>query len=86
MSFVEPETYPGIRNDFESSFKALRALPVDIFLASHTNWFGMQRKLRARENSENPVAPFIDPEGYHSFIDRAEEQFLKELNEQQENA
>ena len=84
LSLVEPETYPGIKDDFERSFLTLRSLPADIFLASHTNWFDMQRKLSARDTAENPVEPFIDPEGYLTFIKRAEEQFLLELGKQQE--
>ena len=81
VSLVEPETYPGIRNDYERSFSTLRNLPADIFLASHTSWFDMQRKLSAREDAENPTEPFIDPRGYINFIDRAEEQFRKVLKE-----
>ena len=85
MSLVEPETYPGIRDDFEKSFHTLRNLPVDIFLASHTNWFNMQQKLNEREGRQNPVEPFIDPDGYKDFIARAEEQFRNELQEQQQS-
>lgn len=80
ISLVEPETYPGIRDDFELSFRKLRSIPVDIFLASHTNWFKMQQKLQARTDSVNP---FIDHEGYLNFIDRAENQFREVLAEQQ---
>ncbi|MBT8404807.1 MAG: metallo-beta-lactamase, partial [Gemmatimonadetes bacterium] len=31
VSVVDRETYPGIRNDFESSFRTLRDLPADLF-------------------------------------------------------
>lgn len=85
VSLVEPETYPGIRTDFERSFEKLRSMPVDIFLASHTNWFNMQRKLLARSDSTNPVDPFIDHEGYLNFIESAERQFNEVLAEQQNN-
>ncbi len=84
-SLFEPETYPGIRNDYERSFDTLRNLSADIFLASHTNWFSMQRKLNARDEAEDPTEPFIDPDGYVNFIDRAEEQYLKVLKEQQQD-
>lgn len=83
VSLVEPETYPGIRNDYERSFRTLRNLPADIFLASHTDWFNMQRKLRERADAKDPVEPFIDRDGYLNFIDRAEETFRKELENQQ---
>lgn len=80
---VGRETYPGIRADFERSFTGLRSLPADIFLASHSSWFGMRRKLRERADAEDPVEPFIDRAGYLSFIDRAEADFRETLAKQQ---
>ncbi len=83
VSLVEPETYPGVRTDFERSFSALRSLPADIFLASHASWFSMKRKLLERADAEDPAEPFIDRDGYLSFIDRAEEKFREVLADQQ---
>ena len=83
MSFVEPESYPGIRADFEQSFETLRSLPADIFLGSHGSFFDMNRKLRERDGASDPVAPFIDRKGYLEYIDWAEERFRRELAEQQ---
>jgi metallo-beta-lactamase class B len=84
ISLVEPETYPGIRNDFERSFSTLRSLPVDIFLGSHGSFFGMAAKIRVRDDAQDPVEPFIDPDGYHAYVDRAEETFRTVLGEQQQ--
>ena len=78
-----PEAYPGIRSDFERSFRVLRSLPADIFLASHADMFSMQRKLGERADAKSPVDPFIDRAGYLGFIDRAEERFRKALADQQ---
>lgn len=86
VSLVEPEAYPGIRADFERSFRTLRSLPADIFLASHADMFGLNRKRRARAGAEDPADPFIDPEGYRSFIDRAERRFREVLAKQQGGA
>lgn len=83
VSLVEPEAYPGIRADFERSFRTLRDLPADIFLASHADMFGLNRKRRARADAGNPADPFIDREGYRSFIDRAERRFREVLAKQQ---
>ncbi len=83
VSLVEPESYPGIREGFERSFETLRALPADIFLASHASFFAMkQKRLQSRE-SDDPVQPFIDRDGYRAYIDRAELRFRKALAEQQ---
>lgn len=82
ISLVEPESYPGIRTDFEQSFRTLRGLPVDIFLGSHASFFNMADKLRQREDAEDPAEPFIDPDGYHAYIDSAEEMFRRIVVEQ----
>ncbi len=83
VSLVEPEAYPGIRSDFEHSFSVLRSLPADIFLASHTDMFAMNRKRRERADAANPVDPFIDRVGYLNYIDRAEARFREVLAKQQ---
>ena len=84
MKLVEPESYPGIRADFEKSFFTLRSLPADIFLGAHSSFFDMRGKLRERANTDDPVEPFIDREGYLRFIEEAEQRFRTTLAEQQE--
>lgn len=79
MSFGEKESYPGIRSDFERSFRTLRSLPADIFLGSHGSFFDMERKRREAVNAADPAEPFIDSEGYIRYIDRAEQLFREEL-------
>jgi metallo-beta-lactamase class B len=83
VSLVEPESYPGIRSDFERSFRTLRSLPAEIFLASHADVFDLHRKRREHAGAPDPAAPFIDPEGYRSYIDRAEQHFREVLAKQQ---
>src|SRR5688572_24361063 len=84
MKLVEPESYPGIRSDFERSFRTLRGLPADIFLGSHGSFFDMDRKRRERAGSGDPADPFIDRQGYRRFIDGTEERFRKTLADQQQ--
>jgi metallo-beta-lactamase class B len=84
VSLIDPEAYPGIRSDFERSFRTLRSLPADIFLASHSNMFSMQHKLRERAVARDPAQPFIDRDGYITFIDDAEHRFRQELEKQEE--
>ena len=83
MSLVEPENYPGIRADFERSFRVLRSLPVDIFLTAHAREFGRYRKFLERDTARDPVDPFIDRDGYFRYIDSAEARFRKLLADQQ---
>lgn len=81
MRFVEPESYPGIRADFERSFRTLRSLPADIFLGSHASFFDLYRKRGEQRFASNN--PFIDRAGYLRYIDASERQFQKTLAEQQ---
>jgi len=83
MKLVEPESYPGIRADFERSFQMLRNLPADIFLGSHGSFFDLNRKRGERASAKDPAEPFIDREGYLRFIDRAEKRFREELADQE---
>lgn len=83
MSFVEPESYPGIRSDFERSFTTLRNLPADIFLGAHGSFFDLERKRRESLNVKDPAEPFIDHAGYLEYIDAMEKRFRGELAKEQ---
>jgi metallo-beta-lactamase class B len=72
VSLVQPDHYPGVRRDFENSFRKLRDLPADVYLAPHSRQFDRERKLQAREAARDKSAPFIDPTGYRLAIDKAE--------------
>jgi metallo-beta-lactamase class B len=72
MSRAGPDPYLKVRTDFERSFRTLRSLPADIFLASHAREFGRWRKLQQRAKAKNPADPFIDRAGYLSFLTRWE--------------
>lgn len=85
MSFVEPESYPGIRSDFERSFRTLRGLPADIFLGSHGSFFDLARKRRERAAAKDPADPFIDRAGYLEYIDVMERRFRAELAKEQKH-
>jgi len=67
--------YPEQRADFERSFRVLRSLPADIWVTSHARLWGRYRKFVARDTAANPVDPFIDPDGYRAYIDKAEAEF-----------
>jgi metallo-beta-lactamase class B len=67
--------YPEQDADIERSLRVLRSLPADIWVTSHGRVWGRYRKFLARATARNPVDPFIDPEGYRAYIDRAEVEF-----------
>jgi metallo-beta-lactamase class B len=64
--------YPEQGADLERSFRVLRSLPADIWVTCHARWWGRYRKFVASATAKDPVAPFIDPEGYRAYIDSAE--------------
>ncbi|MGE5926589.1 MAG: subclass B3 metallo-beta-lactamase [Gemmatimonadota bacterium] len=83
MDFGPEESYPGIRADFERSFRTLRDLPVDLFLGSHGSFFELERKRRASAVAADPVSPFLDPAGYLEYVARAERRFRAALADDQ---
>lgn len=82
MSFGEKESYPGIRSDFERSFRTLRSLPADLFLGSHGSFFDLAGKRARRTVAEDAADPFIDRPGYLRYIDDAERRFREKLPDQ----
>lgn len=75
LALYYPWSSPDVRADFERSFRVLRSLPADIFLTAHAREFGRYRKFRERAGATDPVAPFIDREGYLRYIERAEAKY-----------
>jgi metallo-beta-lactamase class B len=69
--------YPSIVADYERSFKALRALPADVFLGPHPEFFQLAAKReRMRGGGENP---FIDPGEFGRYLDQSEQTFRATL-------
>ena len=66
--------YPGIVDDFERSFRRLKRLKPEIWVAAHASQYGMQRKLKA--------GSFVDPEGYGKAVAEYETNFRAECRKQ----
>jgi metallo-beta-lactamase class B len=74
-------TYPGIESDYETTFRVLKSLPCDVFLAAHGTMYSLTQKRDAL--SKNPAQnPFIDPWGYQVYIAHAETVFQTELQKE----
>lgn len=77
---VKNSAYPGIAQDYEATFRTLKGLPCDVFLGAHGGYFGMEAKyLKMKDGGVNP---FVDPEGYRSYVAEREQTFRKELAKQ----
>jgi metallo-beta-lactamase class B len=72
--------YPQIAQDYERTFRVLKSLPVDYFLGAHGEYFDMEAKY-ARMKDGSP-SPFIDPDGYKTWVDQKEQAFRTELAKQ----
>jgi metallo-beta-lactamase class B len=75
--------YPTIAQDYELTFRTLKSLPCDVFLGAHGAYFGMEAKFaRMKAGGANP---FVDPEGYKSYVAEREQAFRAELAKQSGN-
>jgi metallo-beta-lactamase class B len=73
--------YPGIVQDYEKTFRVLKALPADVFLGAHGAYYGLEAKYpKLKPGAPNP---FIDPDGYKAYVADREAAFRKELARQQ---
>ncbi|HSZ20618.1 MAG TPA: subclass B3 metallo-beta-lactamase [Candidatus Acidoferrum sp.] len=77
---VNNALYPQIASDYERMFRVLKSLPCDVFLGAHGDYYGMEAKY-ARMKAGGPN-PFVDPEGYKSYIAEREQTFRAELAKQ----
>lgn len=77
---VDNARYPEITDDYTHGFRVLKSLPCDVFLGAHGSYYDMEAKYaRLKAAGANP---YIDPEGYKSYIAEREQAFLSELQKQ----
>jgi len=77
---VNNALYPQIASDYERMFRALKSLPCDVFLGAHGNYYDMEAKYAKLKPGQ--TNPFIDPEGYKSYVTEREQTFRAELAKQ----
>ena len=77
---VNNTQYPQIASDYEKMFRVLKALPCDVFLGAHGNYYGMEAKYAKLD--KGGANPFIDPQGYQAYVDERERTFRGELAKQ----
>jgi metallo-beta-lactamase class B len=75
------EAYPRIAEDYRETFRRLAAMPADVFLAAHGNFFGLveKRAVLCRNPDKNP---FVDPQGYRDHVERLRQQFEEKVKGQ----
>ena len=61
-----PASYPGIADDYARTFSTLNALPCDVFLGAHGQFFHMLEKRTEMQKQGDHV--WIDPDGYRHAV------------------
>lgn len=78
---VNNSKYPNIAGDFAKTYETLKKIKADVFLSSHGQFFDLTEKA-AGYRSKTSSNPFIDPQGYRSFIENIEKAFQVKLNKE----
>jgi len=78
---VNNSKYPEIARDYTSTFRKLKALPCDVFLAPHASFFGLEEKAREVGTGKNP---FVDAKAFQQYVATAEQNFLKQLEKERQ--
>ncbi|HWW93869.1 MAG TPA: subclass B3 metallo-beta-lactamase [Vicinamibacteria bacterium] len=81
---VKP-SYSGIAEDYAKAFRVLKGLSGEVFLASHASLYGAEEKARRLRAGATPN-PFIDPVGYRTAVNRAEQVYLEQLERERGEA
>ncbi|HKB76436.1 MAG TPA: subclass B3 metallo-beta-lactamase [Myxococcales bacterium] len=72
--------YPRAVDDYERSFRTLRALPCDVLLGPHASFFQQdERRARIKDGAPNP---FVDPAACGAYLDRSEQAFRAHLEKE----
>jgi metallo-beta-lactamase class B len=67
-------------DDYERSFRTLRALPCDVLLGPHASFFQQdERRARIKDGAPNP---FVDPAACGAYLDRSEQAFRAHLEKE----
>ena len=77
VRLVDNARHPTIIEDYARTFRVLRELKAEIFLAQHPSMFDMEGKAaRIKPGAPNP---FVDPQGYEAFVVQNEKSYLARL-------
>lgn len=71
---------PAIADHYARTFRVLRDLKPDVFVAEHGSVFDLEGKAeKARALQKGQPNPFVDPGGYKRFVTKAEDAYLTQL-------
>ena len=76
-------TYPGVAEDFATTFARQRQMQLDVWVSSHGSQYRLADK--HREGQPYDVRTFVDPEGFHAAVDALQDTFLQTLTAELES-
>jgi metallo-beta-lactamase class B len=80
VHLVGNKRVPDIADHYARTFRVLKDLKPDVFVAEHGSVFDLEGKAeKARALQKGQPNPFVDPEGYKKFVAQSEEAYLKLL-------
>jgi hypothetical protein len=83
LQYVGNKDYPGIADDMRATYKKARELPVEVFLSSHSSFYGLASKYpKLATRGPGDPNPFVDPQGYKAHVDEFEKTFEAALARQ----
>lgn len=77
---VDP-TYPGVADDFASTYSRQKAMEIDVWVAAHGGQYGLHNKYEPGQ-AYSPDT-FVDPEGFVAAVERLELIYLGQIEEEQ---
>ena len=81
---VDNPNYPDIAEDYRSTFAKARAMPVDVFVASHGSFYDLPAKYEAlQDRKRGDPNPFVDQAGFLEYVDLQEGRFQAMYESQQ---
>jgi metallo-beta-lactamase class B len=83
VKMVKNPAWPGVGDAYAASFKRLKAMRCDIFLAPHAAFFDLAGK-RQKQQSGAGADAFVDPQGYHTFLDELEKNYLEQVRQERQ--
>ena len=82
---VNNPTNPTIADQYQNTFRILKALPCDVFLGPHGRHYGLEEKY-ARMQAGAAQNPFVDPAGCRQYVEAGEARFMQQLEEESQAA
>jgi metallo-beta-lactamase class B len=85
VSLTKNVTYTEIGEDYAKTFRTLKSLPCDVFLASHASFYnGLRKADRLRKGAKEN--PFVDPQGYRDYLARMEKKYQEQIQKERGTA